>query len=1508
MARRVNDLDLQATIVEGGILNASTIQKVQKLEALRQKPADYGVEKGLELRDEINRAFKILAARVADFQKSSQSVIQVRALAEHLFQRVLGFDLEFQQQAIILEGREFKPTFLAGHVPIALTAPNANEDKAGLDIPTAALADGRRKRSASGMMQEFLNADDARLWGFAFDGRVLRLLRDNASLTRPAFIEFDISRIVGETLYSEFSTLWLLCHVTRFQGEPNDCIIEGWKQSAKEDGIVARDKLQLNLRAMLSELGNGLLENPRNDALRIAIRERQIDKMQFQGDLLRLAYRVIFLITIEDRGVLHAPDATIQARELYRSGYSLARIRDKALSRVGEARHHDLWLGLRLILGRLAVGDRTLGLPALGGLFDGRLCIDDAVVSNKRLISGLRHLFWMQTPTGVVKVNWKDMATEEFGSVYEGLLELVPTIAAEQMSMAYPGDGQTSSRGKKAGGNKRKTTGSYYTPDSLVEALLDTTLDPIIDEAVASSDDPVSAIQALKVIDPAVGSGHFLLGAARRLATRIVQIRFDGAETPEDWRHSMREVVQKCIYGVDANLLAIDLCKVGLWLESVEPGKPLTFLDSKIRHGNSLFGVHDLELLKKGIPANAYDPLPGDDKKAARYYRDLNAEFITQQERNRDQLNLDLSAPVAAIAELDRRFEQYPEETRADLHAKAEEYRKLREDEQLMRFTMAANIYAAAFFAPKNEIRKGLERSLRAIPISFDVLQIMKSSDHSVPDPVLTEVKRLDQAINFFHWPLEFAGVMDQGGFDVVIGNPPWEKMEFKDQEFFAKYSPVIANAANQSERKKAIQALAEAPDGDPARTLFNEFQIAKRASDAGKVFVRSSGRFPLTATGITNLYALFAEHFRSIAKTDRRAGLICPTGIATEKNTSRFFGDLVEKNSVVSLFDFENRRSLFKGVDSRTKFCLLTMGSNKKPVSLASYLLSVSDLAYNEKRYTMSADQIARINPNTKTIPLFRAKADADLTSKIHDRVPIVFREGADDGNPWGLRFTQGLFNMSSDSGVFRDAGWLLREGYRREGRGWVHPASGQAYSPLYEAKMVHHFDHRWATYEGATEIEYIEDEDGSEKPDLKPCDVSQDQKADPNFEPEGRYFVPRTEVDDRLRKLGWNREWLIGWRDICRATDERSLIASVIPASGVGHTFCLLFPIVQDVRLIACLLANMNSLTADYITRQKLPGTHLTYNVFKQVALLKPNEYSNDEISWVSNRVARLCHSSVSMSGFARDIGWNAEAQPLKDHERRVLRAELDSFFARKYGLSRVDLQYVLDPEEVKGKGYPSETFRGLREKEMKEFNAFRTADLVLDAWDRMEKEGLSSVNVPASAHGRQPVVDISALPNDAWSRSNPQPGDTGAALTAVLKAISGPTATRTIRMAVVMMLEPQLLTPILPIRAAVDWRRCVGSEADPRAGNVVGFVARINLQWRDSVSNHRGNGRLVEDLAARTWAPGQGLGAFHTSGWADGRARFVLDALQALDMADVVNSMPDDIRGWIADAAAA
>jgi hypothetical protein len=158
-----------------------------------------------------------------------------------------------------------------------------------------------------------------------------------------------------------------------------------------------------------------------------------------------------------------------------------------------------------------------------------------------------------------------------------------------------------------------------------VQLLLDSALDPVIDETVGENPGrEADALIELKIIGPAVGSGHFLLAAARRLAGRIAQLRSPGSPSAEDYRHALREVARHCLYGVDRNPLAVELCKVAIWIETVEPGKPLGFLDANIRCGDSLLGLFDLEALRQGVPDAAYDPLSGDERETARHFKARN--------------------------------------------------------------------------------------------------------------------------------------------------------------------------------------------------------------------------------------------------------------------------------------------------------------------------------------------------------------------------------------------------------------------------------------------------------------------------------------------------------------------------------------------------------------------------------------------------------------------------------------------------------------------------------------------------------------------------------------------------------------------------------------------------------------------------------------------------------------------------------------------------------------------
>jgi hypothetical protein len=326
----------------------------------------------------------------------------------------------------------------------------------------------------------------------------------------------------------------------------------------------------------------------------------------------------------------------------------------------------------------------------------------------------------------------------------------------------------------------------------------------------------------------------------------------------------------------------------------------------------------------------------------------------------------------------------------------------------------------------------------------------------------------------------------------------------------------------------------------------------------------------------------------------------------------------------------------------------------------------------------------------------------------------------------------------MSNDSGLFRTAAQLAEAGFSRDGTYWARPEgltppqrtmnlSGggdrrsldlqggggslpERYVPLYEAKMIHQFDHRWATY------------DGSES-----RDVTLVEKARPDFEPSPRYWVPEKEVNERLTAKKWNRGWLMGWRDITNATNERTVIATAFPRVGCGDTLLLMFPNVNGAPTFSCLIANLCSLTLDYASRQKIGGTHLKYNIFKQLAVLPPSVYAPADLSFVVPRAIELNYTSRSMALFSRDLGHDGRSFNWSEDRRAQLRGELDAWYARAYGLTRDELRYILDPADVMGPTYPSETFRVLKRNEIAKYGEYRTAKLVLQAWDRLERGDL-------------------------------------------------------------------------------------------------------------------------------------------------------------------------------------
>jgi hypothetical protein len=639
-----------------------------------------------------------------------------------------------------------------------------------------------------------------------------------------------------------------------------------------------------------------------------------------------------------------------------------------------------------------------------------------------------------------------------------------------------------------------------------------------------------------------------------------------------------------------------------------------------------------------------------------------------------------------------------PEENLEQVSEKRAAWQRIRNSEDCLKEHLKADLFTAAFFAAKTEKNRDI------IPTSADLARI--NQDMQLSPELTEEINKLAKENSFFHWHLEFPEVfaLEKGGFDVVLGNPPWEVSQLSEEEFFASRAPNVSELAG-AQRKKAIANLKyESP------FLWDEYQKEMHICEAKNKFYRFSGRFPLTAKGKINLYALFAEHFLRCLNPKGHAGIIVPTGIATDDSTKAYFDELGSKNHLASLFDFENREKLFPAVDSRMKFTLLTLSNNIPEAVFLFFATRTEHLQDNRRRFLLTADEIALLNPNTRTCPTFRSQADAELTKKLYRHAGVFINEGTGkSGNAWNVDFRQGLFNMTSDSDLFLTHAQLVAESGIRDGADWLLP-DRRRFVPVYEAKFVSFFDHRAGSYEtrGADRGYRV----------LPSTDLANYQN--PNYVITPHYWVESTVVESRLSERHWSHDWLLGWRDITSVTNERTVIAAVIPKCGVGHTMPLMMFKKLNPPIWSCIVANLNCLVLDYVARQKVGGTHLTYGYLKQFPILSPSVYTQNDLDFIKSRVLELTYTAHSLKPFAEDMGFNGPPFAWDPKRRTQLRADLDAYYARLYGLTRDELRYILDPSDIMGDDYPSETFRGLKKNELRNFGEYRTQRLVLEAWD--------------------------------------------------------------------------------------------------------------------------------------------------------------------------------------------
>ncbi|WP_293475115.1 Eco57I restriction-modification methylase domain-containing protein [Prevotella sp.] len=1298
---------------------------------------------------------------------------RARDLMERLLQS-LGYKLDRQVANIEVAGTGYDISYTCpdlGNMPFVIIGENITTDGSINTLDKCSLdyrAKGNmRKKSAHATMLEYLNATE-NVYGIISNGQILRIIRNSGQLVKLTYIEFDLRRMLEEDKYTEFCLMFRLLHASRFRTSGDEpCVMERWFNMSIESGNRIRNGLSRAVQTTMETIGNAVLtsKGEGNDALRRAFADGTMDAARLNKELIHFIYRLLFLFIIEERGLVYqipdsvdAPDYKQQCQwqDIYKKYYAASRLRRLSeLSYLKQRQYSDLWQGLMdtFHLFEPDTFGEKLGIKPLGGVLFGTETLHwlkQCQVSNRDLLAAFAALNeFTDERQQRVKINYSSLDVEEFGSVYEGILEMRPFV--------QPGVAASDWQFGFVGGLDRQSTSSYYTRPNLVQNLIKTTLEPVIKEKMANcatTEEKVKALLNMKVCDAASGSGHIVLAMARTIAWYVCTLR-TGEDNPAslDYRQALREVISRCVYAVDYNPDAVELCKVVLWIEGYCAGKPLSFLDHHIRCGNSVLGVSDLQMLIDGVPDKA---LTAEDKDTLKALKKMNQEAVKAVNGNTgNEPTLGFENPFGieemsiaqiGLADKIRFINHLPEETLEQEIVKQLRWQELMASARVDCLRRACDIYAYAFYhsVKADELYKdkgGTDKELdleaevpytKTVMRALQEIEAMECLEKGEPLPTYyrqfsadfkTEVKRMAEEQRFFHWCVEFPEVFAANkGFDVMCGNPPWDKLQMEEEKWFAGKDEDIVKAANQAERKEKIAKLQTS-----APKLYEEFTTACNALTSQSNFVKNSGRFPLTAVGKLELSSLFAELCLSFSK--EAWGLVLPTGIAVNDSNKYFFSKLIDENRLMSIYSFENEEKLFD-IHHSFKFCLLTccgMKDTPHEVKGGFYLRRVDHLLDPRRIYTLKTSDFARLNPNTKTCPVFRTSRDASLTAKIYRNSTILLNE-ENGNNPWDVKFGS-MFNMATDSNLFRTHAQLAEAGAILKGNVFT-TIDGNKYVPLYEGKMIWHYNHHYGTWPT---------EGGRPNSINMP---SLDELSNPNSYLIPWYWVPLTEVNERLKKRDnegnlvweWEHKWLIGFRKLTNATTERTFICTPIPnAKGLGDSVTLLYAERGTVP-VASLCAMLTSLVYDYTVRQKVGGTNMNIFFVKQLPVLTPDQIPSAMQWQIVKRVAELCYFNHDMDGWASEL-WEEMSEEQRaelpqlgaqqpwvyNPERRaILQAELDAIFAHLYGLNTEDLHYILDPEDICGKGCINETFRVLKDNELRQYGEYRTKRLVLEAWD--------------------------------------------------------------------------------------------------------------------------------------------------------------------------------------------
>lgn len=1253
---------------------------------------------------------------------------------------------------------------------------------------------------------EFVLDYNATNFALLSNGYEIRLYRKGGSIARQ-YLKVDFAALFDADDDKEWLAFWGLFRRAAFEPDnqaDKPCLLDRVIVESQRHAAHIASDLRDNVVTAVEAMLQGVIDAPANRPLWSG--QPYPDETQLRTlfeEAIYFLYRLLFVLYAESRDLLPV------AEEIYYDTYSLEHLRDMAEKREIRPEDFDKTYYIKTI--RTLFGMLRNGYPACnpvtlapsdikkpkiataftippynGQLFDPArtALLDQCLIPDRAMREVVLALSLSQDKRARQRerYSYADLGVDQLGSIYEGLLVYEPSIAEETMVEAHvkneirlmtqeqaaendlPYDPDSR---KPAGsfllriwGGRRKGSGSYYTPQEITAFLVKDALaglvEPIIEGCGQRNEKGKSIRQAeeildLKVCDPAMGSGAFLVQACRYLAEAYGRALIaegrdeDGRISETELASYKRRVAEKCLYGVDLNPLAVELAKVSLWLETLSQNRPLTFLDAHLRCGNALIGAPLRDHLGQFdptrlsiLPTEALGKATKDDSPD---YKEKLKKLTT---RNKELLKAFKYGQLSlfsgkeeqeALAEYERQRRKLEEsdEDKSIEDAVALVYRKqdlflealAGETSQVRRLKQLCDLWCAVWFWPVEANvpapHVGLYRDLAGI--------ILTHTSHLAPmdaDEYLQIAHEIAAHYRFFHWELEFpevwcdveGNIIPNSGFDIIVGNPPWDKIKPNQREFYSNYNATIWNYQGTA-RKKFISKLRQ------DEVIVSSWQrYAASLTSMSRILLEGGLYNHQTALvagkktgGDLDTFKFFIERAYQLLRVNGKVGIIAPHGIQATQSCTGLRRMLLDQCNLQVLCKLDNERLIFPDVFHGQKFDLLVFSKGGPTHKIEAAFLSwekaeaIQNFRNNSRYLQIEAKIIRELDPEQYTLVELRSQDEANLVRRIYATFP---RLGEHVDNTWNVSFTSEV-HMTNNSYLFREGARLRLFGAKENpGRTWQTPppswfelhsgryvegerhvdssgkiffpgelvtkkiryrvtgyllkteiderdalpiVANEVYVPVYEGRMVHQFDHAAKAYvQGSGRSSEWRALDFSEKEIVPHFFIA--QKDCPKSQPRA------------------------GFCGVTGQTNERSLLTAMIPAqSACGNSVPTMIVDSEDINVHLLWVGFTNSFVVDWLLRLRV-SNNINFFVLEALAIPRLNPSSTEAKILVHKVLELSCVTSEFSQVWQQlsEMTWVETSGATDKYKRSLLRAEIDAKVADLYGLSESEFASIL------------------------------------------------------------------------------------------------------------------------------------------------------------------------------------------------------------------------------------